>query len=222
MDPFSKQRHLAGDNQNHAASESDGTTRQQLALHDLLGTHEYFRQLVTFFNGGLLQRNSSLEKLLLNSNAILDVGCGDGVLVAPLQRCGLNVYGVELSEMFVAAAKAQSPQPEKIVMADVSTLTSKDPRLGGQTFDLIISRTLFASACDVIFNAGIGGFSKLPSIDGIQKNMISGIANSMSEGATWLLYDNRSLQLIPNQAFLDLGLKIVHDNKRSGVMILTS
>lgn len=194
----------------------------QIDIRDLLKTHGYFLQLKTFFDGPLRRMGSSLEHILTVSRATLDAGCGDGVCVSALQRAGLNVYGVDLSEI-LELARQNCPNPEKIVAADVRSLQPEDPRLGGQNFDLVISRTLFASSDKVVFDQLLLNWHTekvLPDLAKIQFEMIGGIANTMNRGANWLLYDNKSLQTIPNQAFQACGLQIKFDNKAHGVMIL--
>lgn len=80
---------------------------------------------------GLVPMNE-LEKFIkyVSSGKILDIGCGSGVAAKNIQEKGHQVYGVDLSEELLKAAKKESPN-SKFYMRDMRVLGFNDSEFDG-------------------------------------------------------------------------------------------
>jgi len=75
-----------------------------------------------------------------DGKAILDVGCGDGILALELSRIGANVVGVDTSERMIAAARKRSKDRGADLRFDVAGAESLPFETA--SFDVVIAITV--------------------------------------------------------------------------------
>jgi SAM-dependent methyltransferase len=118
---------------------------------------------------GLLERSGRLP---LGSRRVLDVGCGDGEVLAGLVRWGAlsdRLVGVDVRGDAVAHAHARWPEMG-LEVADASALPYRDA-----SFDLALCFTLFTSILD----------------DGIARRVAAEVRRVLRPGGALLWYDFR-------------------------------
>jgi 2-polyprenyl-3-methyl-5-hydroxy-6-metoxy-1,4-benzoquinol methylase len=66
----------------------------------------------------------------VNPACILEVGCGEGYVLAHLQRAGIDadLIGVDLSEAAIEAARRRVASPAELYVGDARTIVSSRPR----------------------------------------------------------------------------------------------
>lgn len=104
--------------------------------------------LATWYNGWMGEHGSehhrevavpALMRLLRPQpdESILDVGCGQGVLVGPLVRAGARYTGVDASPRLLALARRHHRQEGRFVLGDARAL-ARLPELEGKAFDAVV------------------------------------------------------------------------------------
>jgi len=97
----------------------------------------------------------------LKGLAILDIGCGGGILCEPLARLGANMLGADPSEKNIAAAKLHAERGELAI--DYRVTTAEDLADAGERFDIVLAMEvvehvadvkLFVSRCAEMVNPG--------------------------------------------------------------------
>lgn len=97
-----------------------------------------------------------------SSTRVLDVGCGPGRHAYELARRGIPVHGIDISDRFVALARADAP--------------------AGATFDRLDARALpFDGEFDRVISLCQGGFG-LPAADGDDMRVLRGMARALRPG----------------------------------------
>ncbi|MGB9366043.1 MAG: bifunctional 2-polyprenyl-6-hydroxyphenol methylase/3-demethylubiquinol 3-O-methyltransferase UbiG [Xanthobacteraceae bacterium] len=83
----------------------------------------------------------------LKGLAILDIGCGGGILCEPLARLGANVLGADPSEKNIAAAKVHAEQGELAI--DYRVTTAEALADAGERFDIVLAMEVVEHVADV-------------------------------------------------------------------------
>jgi 2-polyprenyl-6-hydroxyphenyl methylase/3-demethylubiquinone-9 3-methyltransferase len=88
------------------------------------------------------KRLDSLEGL-----AILDIGCGGGLLCEPLARLGAAMTGIDPSDMNIAAARQHAERSELSI--DYRCTTAEELAETGATFDIVLAMEVVEHVADV-------------------------------------------------------------------------
>ena len=83
----------------------------------------------------------------LTGAAILDVGCGAGLLAEPLARLGANVTGIDASPEMIQAAQIHADGTATSV--DYRATTAENLAASGKTFDAVLVMELVEHVADV-------------------------------------------------------------------------
>ena len=79
--------------------------------------------------------------------AILDIGCGGGLLCEPLARLGASMTGIDPSDTNIAAAREHAAQSELAI--DYRCTTAEELAETGATFDLVLAMEVVEHVADV-------------------------------------------------------------------------
>ena len=83
----------------------------------------------------------------LKGLAILDIGCGGGILSEPLARLGANVLGADPAERNIAAAKLHAGQGGLAI--DYRVTTAEALADAGERFDIVLAMEVVEHVADV-------------------------------------------------------------------------
>ncbi len=83
----------------------------------------------------------------LNGLAILDIGCGGGILAEPLARLGAAMTAIDPSETNIAAAQQHAAQSELTI--DYRCTTAEELAEQGARFDLVLAMEVVEHVADV-------------------------------------------------------------------------
>jgi 2-polyprenyl-6-hydroxyphenyl methylase/3-demethylubiquinone-9 3-methyltransferase len=83
----------------------------------------------------------------LTGLAILDIGCGAGILSEPLARLGARVTGADPAEPNIAAAKLHAAQSELAI--DYRVTTAEALADAGERFDIVLAMEVVEHVADV-------------------------------------------------------------------------
>jgi 2-polyprenyl-6-hydroxyphenyl methylase/3-demethylubiquinone-9 3-methyltransferase len=83
----------------------------------------------------------------LNGLAILDIGCGGGILAEPLARLGAVMTAIDPSETNIAAAQQHAAQSELTI--DYRCTTAEELAEQGARFDLVLAMEVVEHVADV-------------------------------------------------------------------------
>jgi len=164
------------------------------------------------FSEPLISLGYDLDSLVSNGK-ILEAGCQFGDLVAELRICNPYICGVDYDTRILQKIRENSAEYAaihgfeyypNILMADVARLPFRD-----NSFDLIISRTLFASTGEREIIEALRAMSEnrpyeLSSIFDMQNAMIRELYRVLKQGGIYLLFDNRSVFTLPLLDFKQL------------------
>ena len=93
-----------------------------------------------------LDRDSKREKPLKRL-ALLDIGCGGGLLCEPLARLGAHVTGIDASERNIAIAKAHAAE-SKLAIEYLAT-SAEALAAEGRQFDIVLNMEVVEHVADV-------------------------------------------------------------------------
>ncbi len=79
--------------------------------------------------------------------ALLDIGCGGGLLCEPMARLGASVVGADASETNIEVAKLHAEQSG--VSIDYRHATAEELAEAGETFDVVLNRDVVVHVADV-------------------------------------------------------------------------
>ncbi|MEJ0078965.1 MAG: bifunctional 2-polyprenyl-6-hydroxyphenol methylase/3-demethylubiquinol 3-O-methyltransferase UbiG [Alphaproteobacteria bacterium] len=83
----------------------------------------------------------------LKGLAILDIGCGGGILCEPMARLGAYVLGADPSEKNIAAAKLHAEEGELAI--DYRVTTAEALADAGERFDIVLAMEVVEHVADV-------------------------------------------------------------------------
>jgi 2-polyprenyl-6-hydroxyphenyl methylase / 3-demethylubiquinone-9 3-methyltransferase len=83
----------------------------------------------------------------LNDLAILDIGCGGGILCEPLARLGASVVGADPAERNIAVAKLHAGQSGLTI--DYRVTTAEALADAGERFDIVLAMEVVEHVADV-------------------------------------------------------------------------
>jgi 2-polyprenyl-6-hydroxyphenyl methylase/3-demethylubiquinone-9 3-methyltransferase len=83
----------------------------------------------------------------LNGLAVLDIGCGGGILAEPLARLGAVMTAIDPSETNIAAAQQHAAQSELTI--DYRCTTAEELAEQGARFDLVLAMEVVEHVADV-------------------------------------------------------------------------
>lgn len=99
----------------------------------------------------------------LSGLSILDVGCGGGLVSAPLARMGAAVTGIDASREAIGAARAYAEQAGLAI--DYETMAAEELVERGKTFDVVTALEIIEHVADV--GAFLAATAKLAKAGGL-------------------------------------------------------
>jgi len=117
----------------------------------------------------------------LASLAVLDIGCGGGLLCEPLTRLGAQVTGIDATQRSIAIATGHAR--ESGLKIDYRAATAEDLAAKGESYDVVISMEVvehvadvdeFLAACTSLVNAN--GVLLLSTLNRTPKSWLFAIA----------------------------------------------
>lgn len=87
------------------------------------------------------------EKLPLKGLAILDIGCGGGLLAEPLTRLGAQVTGIDASERNIGIARAHAAESGLEIAYEATT--AENLVRGDRRFDVVLNMEVVEHTADV-------------------------------------------------------------------------
>ena len=111
--------------------------------------HKFNPVRLSYIRDAACKRFARDQKQLdcLTGLAILDIGCGAGILSEPLARLGACVTGADPAERNIAAAKLHAEQSELAI--DYRVTTAEALADAGERFDIVLAMEVVEHVADV-------------------------------------------------------------------------